>query len=156
MAQVDKDALTVDESLSAVEAGDAMDARVEFIRATFEEAWSRGRSAFLEDEVGDVLFHHGGERRLVNGRELRSVIESWRAGFPDLEFTVEDLIGQGERVAVRARLRGTHEGTWRGVPATGRKVDIAVMMFFRFEQERLVEIWEVDDALRRDRQLGLL
>lgn len=126
-----------------------MTSRSDFIRATFTEAWSRGESAFLEDGIGEVVFHYGGQQRQMNGRELRAVIEAWRTGFPDLTFTIEDLLEQGERIAVRAHLRGTHEGPWRGLLATGREFGIDVMMFFRFEQEQLVEIWEVDDALHR-------
>lgn len=132
-----------------------MSSRQHFIRDTFNEAWSQGQTAIVEDEIGEVVFHYGGEQRRLDGHGLRSVIDGWRTGFPDLDFGVEDLVEDDDRIAVRARLRGTHLGPWRGIPPTEREIDIDVMMFFRWENEQLVEIWEVDDALRRDRQLGL-
>ena len=107
------------------------------------------------EEVGDVVFHYGNDARSTDGRALADVIDRWRRGFPDLRFAVEDLVEGSDLVAVRARLQGTHLGPWRDVPATGQQIDVAVMMFFRWKDDRVVEIWEVDDAQARDRQLGL-
>ncbi len=132
-----------------------MSARERFVRQTFVEAWSQGRTELIEEHIGDVTFHYGGDGWRTDGQELRSVIERWRDGFPDLQFAIEDLVEGNDRIAVRARLRGTHLGPWRGIAPTERAIDIDVMMFFVWKEGRLVEIWEVDDAQRRDRQLGL-
>ncbi|MDP8928467.1 MAG: ester cyclase [Actinomycetota bacterium] len=133
-----------------------MSSREQFVRRMFQEAWSQGHTAMIAEEIGDVIFHYGGDHRRTTGQELRSVVERWRQGFPDLRFHVEDLVEDDDRIAVRARLRGTHLGRWRDLPATTREIDIEVMMFFRWENGRLVEIWEVDDAQTRDRQLGIV
>lgn len=132
-----------------------MDAHKDLVRWLFEEVFSRGRTHDLEDRIGEVTFHYGGTTRQTDGGALRELVDGYRSGFPDLQFDVEDLVGEGDRVAARLRLRGTHRGVWRGVRGTGQSIDIDVMMVFRFEDDRLVEVWEVDDALRRDRQLGL-
>lgn len=126
-----------------------------FVRWLFASAWSEGETDSLGERIGEVTFHYGGSAVATDGDRLRTLIGQYREGFPDLRFEVEDLIEQGDRIAVRARLRGTHLGTWRDLAPTGREVDIDVAMFFRFEGERLIEVWEVDDAARRDRQLGL-
>ncbi len=133
-----------------------MSARERFVRQTFVEAWSQGRTEVVEEHIGDVIFHYGGDGRRTDGQELGSVIERWRDGFPDLQFAIEDLVEGNDRVAVRARLRGTHLGPWRSIAPTERAIDIDVMMFFVWKDGRLAEIWEVDDAQRRDRQLGLV
>lgn len=132
-----------------------MSLREQFVRQMFDEAWSQGHTAMIAEQIGDVVFHYGGQDRPTNGHELQAVIERWREGFPDLRFEVEDLVEDDDRIAVRARLGGTHLGPWRDVPATGRQIDVDVMMFFRWEGDRLTDIWEVDDAQTRDRQLGL-
>jgi len=103
--------------------------------------------------LGGLTFHYAGTARQTNGDELAVIINRWRDGFPDLQFSVEDLIEQDDRVAVRARLQGTHLGPWRDLPASGRRMDIDIAMFFRWEQDQIVEIWEVDDAARRNDQL---
>lgn len=131
-----------------------MGAKAAFIRSLFDEAWSQGRTETLTESVGELTFHYGGNATSTDGAALAKVIRSYRTGFPDLRFEVEDLIEDGDTVAVRARLRGTHEGPWRDLPATGRTIEYDVAMFFRFDGDRLVEVWEVDDAARRDRQLG--
>lgn len=128
-------------------------ARESLVRRSFDELWSGGDET-VADEIGDVVFHHGGVRHEVDAPGLRGLIAGWRRGFPDLVFEVQDLIEADDRIAVRARLRGTHTGEWRGRPPTGRHMDVDAMFFFRFEGDELVEIWEVDDRLRRDEQLG--
>jgi predicted ester cyclase len=132
-----------------------MSSREQFVRRTFDEAWSQGDIAMIAEQIGDVVFHYGGQDRRTNGHELGKVIERWREGLPDLQFDIEDLVEDDDRIAVRARLRGTHLGPWRDLPPTGRQMDIDVMMFFCWEGDRLTDIWEVDDAQTRDRQLGL-
>lgn len=131
-----------------------MSSRSSFVRWLFDEVWSQGHTEALRSRLGPLHFHHAGAVRQTDGSELAAIIERWREGFPDLSFSVEDLIEQGDRIAVRARLQGTHLGPWRELHATGRRMDIDVAMFFRFDEDRLVEVWEVDDAARRDRQLG--
>ena len=78
-----------------------MRTRVDFIRSTFDKAWSRGDTTFLEDEIDEVVVHYGGQQRQMTGQDLRAVIEAWRRGFPDLTFTIEDLVEQGERIGGR-------------------------------------------------------
>ena len=125
------------------------------VRWLFEYAWSQGETDRLDELIGELTFHYGGSAIVTDGGRLRGLIGQYREGFPDLRFEVADLIEQGELIAVRSRLRGTHLGTWRDLAATGREIDYDVAMFFRFEAGRLVEVWEVDDAARRDRQLGV-
>lgn len=132
-----------------------MPSRSDLVRWLFDVAWSQGQTDALGDRFGALTFHHGGAVVQTDGDELAAIIGRWREGFPDLRFSVEDLIEQDDRIVVRARLQGTHLGTWRELPASGRRMDIDVAMFFRWEGERLVEIWEVDDAARRDRQLAV-
>ncbi len=129
-----------------------MSPREHLVRRTFDELWSRGEPAVAHD-VGNVTFHHGGATVEVGSEAFLALVADWRRGFPDLTFTVEDLVEQDESVAVRARMQGTQTGPWRDRPPSGRAIDVDVMMFFRFEGHDLVEIWEVDDRLRRDAQL---
>ena len=130
-----------------------MSSRSSLVRWIFDEVWSQGQTDALGSLLGPLTFHYAGAARQTSGDELAGIINRWRAGFPDLRFAVEDLVEQEDRVAVRARLQGTHLGPWRDLPASGRRMDIDVAMFFRWEGDQIAEIWEVDDAARRDQQL---
>ena len=91
----------------------------------------------------------------VEGKEgARNFYGSFMAGFPDGEITVDDLLAEGDRMAVRFTLRGTHEGEILGVPATGRRVEVTGQSFFRFEDARIVERWQALDQLGLMVQLG--
>lgn len=71
-------------------------------------------------------------------------------------FTVEDVVAEGDRVVVRWRNRGTHVGSFLGIPATGRHFDIAGIDVYRVSDDRLAEHWHVVDQLAMLIQLGIL
>ena len=80
-----------------------------------------------------------------------------RQGMPDLECPIEDVIAQGDRVAGRFSLRGTHDGTLLGIPATGKKVDVEVMVIGRFDRAgKWAEDWSCWDRLGLMEQLGVI
>ena len=78
----------------------------------------------------------------------------WRAAFPDLAITTEDLIAAGDRVAARWTLCGTHRGTFLGIPATGRPVAVTATEFYRLAEGQIVERWAAVDTAGLRRQLG--
>jgi steroid delta-isomerase-like uncharacterized protein len=77
--------------------------------------------------------------------ELAAVFRSLRSVFPDLHVTVEDVVGEGDRVAMRWTARGTHEAEWGGVPATGRRVVFGGMDLYRFQYGKICEWWRNED-----------
>lgn len=74
--------------------------------------------------------------------------------FPDLEWTIEDVIADGEKVAFRATGRGTHEGELLGIDPTGRTVTLSGIVIFRIDGGRVVERWAQFDTIGLLRQLG--
>jgi steroid delta-isomerase-like uncharacterized protein len=78
-----------------------------------------------------------------------------RAAFPDMRMDVEDVVANGEKVVVRARITGTHRGSFMDMPATGKSVDVQLIDIMRFGQDGLAhEHWGVMDALAMMQQLG--
>ncbi len=75
---------------------------------------------------------------------------------PDFQTTIEDLVGSGERVAVRGSTRGNHTGTIPGVPPTNNAVAFTWCAIYRFADGKIVERWMNDDALSTFQQLGLV
>ena len=79
----------------------------------------------------------------------------WKA-FPGLQITVDDMVGEGDRVSWRLRVRGTQEAEFRGVPPTGKEVTFGAQYIFRFRDGRIVERWTNFDRLGVLVQLGAI
>src|SRR5215212_9433654 len=68
-----------------------------------------------------------------------------RAGFPDLNVTVEDVMAEGDRVAARVTMRGTHRGEFQGIAPTGKRVEVRAIDMFRISGGKIVEHWGAAD-----------
>jgi len=122
------------------------DAHVAVVRRIFGDAWNRAEFEGVADAIDDgAVFNHRGASWVTGFAELRHLVTAWRRAFPDLHFTIDDLVAEGDRVAARLTFTGTHQGEWKGLAATHRRIRVDEMMFFRFADGRVVEIWEVDD-----------
>lgn len=126
-------------------------------RRVYEEGLNGGNLA-VADELIDPEFldreAHPGENR--GPESLRQLITMLRTAFPDLHFEIEDLIAEGDTVAGRLIMNGTHEGPLMGMPPTGRVVRQAHMHFVCFRDGKAVEHWGVRDDVSMMRQLGAI
>jgi uncharacterized protein (TIGR02246 family) len=99
-----------------------------------ETAWrARDPAALAADHAidGVVVSPTGG---VLEGRaEIERIYRFWFTAFPDLLFTTEDLIIDGDRAALLARACGTHNGEFFGVAPTGRRIEVSLACLFRFE-----------------------
>ncbi|MFB4306700.1 ester cyclase [Actinomadura sp. GTD37] len=87
-----------------------------------------------------------------------AVAEQARRAFPDLDYDVGQVIAEGDYVAFRLTMRGTHEGPLpgSGLPGTGKRVEVRQLHMIRFEGERIAEHWAVRDDIGMMRQLGVI
>lgn len=83
-----------------------------------------------------------------------AVVTYLRSVFPDLQVTVEDVVGSGDQVAVRSLVRGTHRADFLGVPATGRQVEFRAFDFHQVRDGRIQRSWHLEDYLTALQQLG--
>ena len=83
-----------------------------------------------------------------------SFIAAFLAGFPDFRLVVEDMLAEGDRVAVRWTFRGTHAGEFLGVAPTGKPVSMSAIEVNRVADGRVVEHWVALDQLGLLHQLG--
>jgi steroid delta-isomerase-like uncharacterized protein len=75
--------------------------------------------------------------------------------FPDIRFVTEDVVAEGEHVATRGAIVGTHSGSFMGAPPTGRTVRVSFIDLLRFVDGKLTEHWVQADFMGLMRQLGL-
>jgi steroid delta-isomerase-like uncharacterized protein len=81
--------------------------------------------------------------------------KNWRLSFPDLKYTVDREIAEGDFVAVQYTFRGTNTGPWRGFPATAKPVERSGVVIFQIVEGKIVQEWVAYDGLTIYRQLGL-
>jgi steroid delta-isomerase-like uncharacterized protein len=87
----------------------------------------------------------------------RQFAATFREAFPDLQNTVEDMVAEGDKVVVRFRARGTHEGQTEAFgPPTGKRIDITGITIKRVSEGKIAEAWTNFDALGMMQQLGLI
>ncbi len=87
---------------------------------------------------------------------LKQHIAESEVAFPHYELTADDLIIEGEKVVLRFTLRGTHQGDFMGIPATGRQVNVPGIIIYRIADNKIVEHWMQIDSMAMMQQLGAM
>ncbi len=113
------------------------------------------RSEWIGIHDASVVAHGLGPRPLDREGLEQFYRGLWEA-FPDLRIEVADMVGEGDRVAWRLEVEGTHEEEFRGVPPTGTRVRFGAQYVFRFRDGRIVERWTNFDRLGVLVQLGAI
>ncbi|MFI9613098.1 ester cyclase [Streptomyces sp. NPDC052023] len=126
------------------------------VRRFFALASEAGELPPLDEVMVEHHQHHdpANVEDVVGMDHVRRELRVWRDGF-DFEFTVEDLIAEGDRVCARWFWKGTHKGEFLGIPATGKDVTMTGTTVFRCGVDgRLAEAWWEYDRLGLMEQLG--
>ena len=126
----------------------------------FERMFNEGDLAYADAAVADGAVDHQEPAGTDFATHLKQVISTLREAFPDLHFEVDELIGEGDTVACRSTMTGTHQGPLRIGPmaslaVNGADIDVPHMHFFHYDDEgRLTDLWHVWNTLALARQLG--
>jgi predicted ester cyclase len=111
-----------------------------------KELWSSGNLAVADDLYSpDFVCHFiiGPEWHGLRG--IRHEVRQHRISFPDWNERVDDIVAEGDKVAIRFTSTGTHRGVFAGIAPTGKKVSIQEMAIFRLANGKIVEQWGVPD-----------
>jgi steroid delta-isomerase-like uncharacterized protein len=112
-------------------------------RRYYEDFLSTGGRIELADELmtPDVEFTNPISPDGVKGLEAyKAFAKRWYVGFPDRVFTVDDEVIEGDRIAIRFTITGTHRGEFMGVPATGNKIEVHGMNLFRLSNGKIKHV----------------
>lgn len=129
---------------------------VEIARRIFAEVISQGSAAAADELLAEEFSMNDGGRTPPGREGFKLAMRALREAFPDWTSTPVDLISEGDKVAGRWTVRGTHSGAFMGIPPTGKKIEMQEAGVMRFENGRLVEIWRVADELALLQQLGVI
>lgn len=128
------------------------------VRRLFEDVWNKGSMPVADELFAATYTHHDSSTpdvgRGPEGEKKRATL--YRTAFPDVRFTIEDLIAEGETVTARWSCRGTHKGDLNGIAATGKQFNITGVSNARFTNSKMVEGWVNWDALGLMQQLGVV
>ena len=103
----------------------------------------------------EAVLHVSGRTERIRGPAgYLATIAMMRRGFPDINWTLEEMIAEGDKVAARFTLRGTHRGSFYGVPATGETIQVQAMAFYRLSSGQIVEEYGERDVLGMLQQIG--
>lgn len=100
--------------------------------------------------------HQPGSPDIHGPAGLKQFISMLRSAFPDVRFTVEDRLVEGDKIAVRWSMQGTNQGEFQGIPPTGRSVTTTGIAIHRFAGNQIQESWDYFDALGLLQQLGVI
>lgn len=92
----------------------------------------------------------------VTDPSLKEHIAMFEAAFPSYELLIDDMVAEGDTVAVRATFRGTHRGAFQGLQPTGNTVSVPVMLFYEIDGGKVSRHWMNADVMGLMQQLGAI
>jgi steroid delta-isomerase-like uncharacterized protein len=122
----------------------------------FEDVYNNGNLELFDELTAADFFSHDPGNPSPDREGVKQVIVAIRAAFPDVRFIADDLIAEGDRVAARFTMRGTQQGDFMGIPATGKEIVVTGIDIVRFENGKAAEHWHEWSGLGLLQQLGAL
>ena len=130
------------------------------LRRWFDEVWNNARAEVIDELFDEDGIAHGlsddPSNPIRGPRDYRPFYETFRQGFPNLKVIIEDMVAEGDKVAARCSVRGSHEGDFLGRAATQSPVEITGITIVRIKNGKIVEAWNNFDFMRLHQQVGLL
>ena len=128
------------------------------VRRGFEELFNEAKLDLADEIVTpDHVSHDTSTPEHPPGPEGdRQLVNLVRGAFPDGRISIEDLVAEGDRVAVRWTFRGTHRGVFMGIAPTGKEVEMGAMDLVRVAGGKIAETWSNVDMMAMMRQLGAI
>jgi steroid delta-isomerase-like uncharacterized protein len=124
----------------------------------FTEFINTASESLAEELISqNAIFYVPGRPEPVSGPVgYLEIIGMMRSGFPDIQWTLEELIAEGDNIAARFTMCGTHQGTFFGFPPTGKKIEVKAMNIYRFSDSQIIEEYGQPDLLGLLQQIGAI
>jgi len=127
------------------------------VRRFFKE-WNKGKAsamAVMDEIYATDIVGHGGSGVDIHGlKDYKQSVSDVFNAFPDFHETIDDMVAEGDKVAIRTTWTGTHKGEFRGIAPTNKKVTMWEITIYRIVGGKFVEEWARYDSLGFMQQLG--
>jgi steroid delta-isomerase-like uncharacterized protein len=130
----------------------------DIIRRGFEEIFNQGKlDAVSEFFTPDFVSHDPALPEDLHGpEEFKQFAAMYRNAFPDLHITIEDQFAKEDKVVTRFTSRGTHQGEFEGITATGQRIAVEGISIDRMVDGKSAEAWTIVDTMGMMQQLGVI
>jgi steroid delta-isomerase-like uncharacterized protein len=129
------------------------------MRHFYEEVFNQRNLAAIDDFIAPTFVNHSAAQLGLTAGDLEHVtqfVSMVMQVFPDLHYTVEDLLADGDKVVARLSISGTQQGAFMGIPSTGKHATVPDIEIFRITNGKAVECWVQVDFLGLLQQLGAI
>jgi len=128
------------------------------VRRLVEEFWSNLTNLSVLDELlaPDFIFNYAPPGVKPNREVYKQVMKAYSIGFPDFNVTIDDMLAEGDKVAIRTTNRATNTGPFMGMPTTGKQTIVPQMSILRIVDGKIIEEWTVANQLIAMQQMGLI
>ncbi len=111
--------------------------------------------AFIDEFIASNHIHHTptGDTNLEQTTQFYNMVFT---AFPDLMYTINDIVAEGDRVVIRVTNTATHKGVFQGIPPTGKQISFTGVDIFRVTDGKIQEEWSSPDVLGLMQQLGAI
>jgi predicted ester cyclase len=132
-----------------------VEANKQLYRNLMEDVWTKRQPAAVEKYLAaNFIEHNKNIPSSIEGR--KQFVAALQAGFSDYRAEIQIIVAEGDMVVARVEWTGTQDGPFQGRPATGNKLRFSTADFFRVENGKFAEHWDVVDSLPRAVALGLV
>jgi steroid delta-isomerase-like uncharacterized protein len=134
-----------------------LEANKVLVRRLMEDDISTGNLAIADEIISPEFFDHTNPPGMQEGIVgHKAIVTLFRGAFPDLNWGINDLIAEGDRVVARTTMTGTHLGELFGIPPTGKRISMYGVHILRIADGKIAEHWGSNDDLGLMRQLGVV
>lgn len=119
------------------------------------EVINQGKFDVIHEVIDEQYSYHAGEISLVGKESLEHLLRSYRNAFPDICISVSEQLAEANTVVTRGRLKGTQLGNFNDLPASGKAIDVDVVILSKIDGDKIVSEFEIIDELTMLRQLGV-
>lgn len=127
----------------------------ENIRRHVDEIWHKGNMAAVDELIAPNYYFRSGENEYKGPEGFKQMVTMMRTAIPDLHFSIDEMVGEGDTVAVRYTSTGTFKGDLPGIKPTGKQFTRPEAIFHHFERGKQVSAQSYSDSLALYQQLGI-
>jgi steroid delta-isomerase-like uncharacterized protein len=120
-----------------------------------EEVFNQGKLEVADEIISPDYVYHGPAGEFKGPEGFKQMVTMTRKALPDIHYTINDMVAEGDKVAVRYTMTATHKGEFIGIPPTGKKLKLEQAFFYRFKNGKEVEALPYSDMLTFFQQLGV-
>jgi predicted ester cyclase len=131
------------------------EANKELVRRTWDQLFNQGNLAAADENIApNAVFPSAAPGVSPDLEGFKGMVATNRVAFPDIRVEFEEQVAEGDKMASRLRIRGTHKGELAGIAPTGKEMDIEGFNLITIRGGKIVEIRGMSDQFRMMQQIG--